>query len=244
MSRAGGLVGGNPTGAIGSLAAGVFPTFGRLGRLEVIENFTRVDDGLSGVAAVVSGTVASVVDFTTAAGRAGVAQLTTGTDTTGRAAVISGVSAFQYSAAARYRLRGDIRLTGVSDGTDTFVARLGFLDSPSAEPTDGVYFRYTHSVNSGKWECVTRVAGVETATDSGVAAVGSSSFTVFEIQITASSSAAFYIDGVLVQTNVTNIPSGANRSGYGLTIIKSAGTNARTVDIDLLAWSLEPTTPI
>lgn len=61
-----------------------------------------------------------------------------------------------------------IRLTTLSDVTNTYSIWAGFGDRVTAEPTDGTYFRYTHSVNSGKFECVTSNNATRTAVDTGV----------------------------------------------------------------------------
>lgn len=128
------------------------------------------------------------------------------------------------SGRARFQAKAAIHI--VSDGTDTYTARMGFMDVFTAEPTDGCYFRYTHGTNSGKWQAVTRSNGTETATDTGVTAVADT-WGRFSIDVNAAgTSVAFSIDGAVVATNTTNIPTGAGReSTYGLGVVKtSAGT--------------------
>lgn len=119
-------------------------------------------------------------------------------------------------------------LQQLSNGTDTYTIREGFLDSLTAtEPGNGCYFRYTDSVNSGKWQCVTRANNVETATDSGItAATSASAMTKKQVIVNAAgTSVDFYIAGSKVATNTTNIPTGANRNtGYGISVARSAGT--------------------
>lgn len=136
-----------------------------------------------------------------------------------------------------------VRVPTLSDGTETFVAYIGFGDSATGNPTDGVLFRYTHSVNSGKWECVTRANNVETVSDSGVAVVAG---TIVRLGITinaAATSVTFTIDGATVATITTNIPTGAGRqTGLVWSIIKSAGTTNRRLDVDYLDVYCELTT--
>ncbi len=221
-----------------------FPTYGTLPRIEQIEHFTIVSD-MHGITSSTNGTSATFIDEENdGSGRVGIANCRTGTDTTGRSGVRTSATAIR-AGGGRHRFRCDARIITLSDGSDTYTVRVGFLDSISGEPTDGCFFRYTHSVNSGEWQAVTRAAGVETssATDTNVAAT--TNWTVFEIEINAAAtSVAFYINGALVATNTTNIPTGENWFGYGTAIIKSAGNNNREYRLDQMAYSFEPTTPL
>lgn len=223
---------------------GAFPSgANRIKTVELVEHFTSAS-GLRGLTTSVSGTGAAVNDSAADnADQVGMVQVETGTTTTGRAAVISGASAIR-SSAGRHRLRWDLRLGNLSDGTETYTIRAGFIDSASGESTDGCFFRYTHSVNSGRWEAVTRSNGTETgsATDTGIAA--STSWVVLEIEInTDSTSVKFYINGTLVATNTTNIPGNGGASGrefgIGTALIKSAGTTNRLMLVDLMAYAYD-----
>jgi hypothetical protein len=220
---------------------GTFPTGAALVSYhEIVEHFTAAS-GIKGVAASVSGSGATVGDDNDDnPSQIGIVYCSTGTDTTGRAGVISAAGALRF-AGGRHRVRWDIKLNNLSDGTDTYTVRIGFLDLVSGEPVDGCYFRYTHSVNGGKWQAVTRSNDVETATDTNVAA--GTAWAYLEIEIGAdANSAAFYAGGTLRATNTTNIPSGAGRlTGLGAGIIKSAGTTARLLLLDLMAYSFERT---
>ncbi len=118
------------------------------------------------------------------------------------------------------------------------------MDSAAAEPTDGVYFRYTHGTNSGKWEGVCRSNGAETARDT--TSTADTSFHTFAFEVNAAgNSCQFYVDGATAGAAVTtNIPTGTGRE-TGLmpcAIIKSAGGTARTVDVDAFMYVLEFTT--
>jgi hypothetical protein len=177
----------------------------------------------------------------TSGNSSGRAVLTLGTTTTGRAAILTATLTHALGAgAAQFVLKG--AMESLSDATDTFVQRLGLMDSVSAEPTNGCYFRYTHSVNSGKWECVTRAAGVETATDSGITAVAGTERN-WQIKVNAAgTSVEFYIDGTLKQTHSTNIPTA--RIGFAAAAIRSAGTAAKNaLGMDLIYVRIDFTTP-
>lgn len=124
---------------------------------------------------------------------------------------------------------------GLSDGTETYVFRSGFSDNTGGDATDGAYFRYTHSVNGGRYECVTRSNSTETAQDSGVAP-STSSYQILKIVVNSTAtSAKFYIDGALVRTITSNIPSGSARAfGFLTGVVKSAGTNGRGFTLDYM----------
>lgn len=127
----------------------------------------------------------------------------------------------------------------LSDGTDTFTVYFGIANNAlSTEPTSGVYYRYTHSVNSGKFEAVTANGGTRTAADTGITA--DTSYHLFEARVNAAgSSVGFYIDDVLVATNTTNIPTSASLLvGVSALIVKSAGTTERSLVCDYLLHRL------
>lgn len=135
-----------------------------------------------------------------------------------------------------------IMIPTASDGTDTFVVYSGFFDSVY---TDVASFRYTHSENSGNWTCVTRSNTTETTADSTITATPGTWYNL-RIEVNAgATSAGFYIDGTLRCTITTNIPSGSARASSftPLYIQKSAGTNARTAQIDYAYLRMFLTTP-
>lgn len=145
----------------------------------------------------------------------------------------------------RVRFRAAIQ-SALSNGTDTFTIRIGFNDNPavSGDANDGAYFRYTHSVNGGKWQAVTRVGGVETSEDTGIAPVADV-YQIFEIRINANGSQVdFYIDNVLTNDITTNIPTGeSNLTTIISKIEKSAGTTARLLLVDWYDFLLTRTAP-
>lgn len=124
-------------------------------------------------------------------------------------------------------------LTALSDGTNTYTAIVGLTDAGIGSfgtTPDGIYFKYTHSVNSGNWQCITRSGGTETNNNSAVAA--SASYQILEIRINSDiTSIGFYIDGALVQTHTTNIPASTAMWMQAM-IVKSAGTTSRGLAMD------------
>lgn len=69
-----------------------------------------------------------------------------------------------------------------------------------ATDADQVFFRVEDGVNSGKWEAVSSIGGVDTEKDTGIAAVTADTKYHLKIAIDADRVARFYIDGTLVQT--------------------------------------------
>lgn len=182
-----------------------------------INNFSSISSGTGAINAISS----FGVDNTEHA--IGVWSSSTGTTTTGRAGMAKGgIVIFGTGHIWSWRFRQAIGV--LSDGTDTFTVRLGFGDQVNAgEHSEGIIFRYTHSVNSGKWQAVTISGGSETAEDTGVLA--DTVFHVFKIEVNAAGTEVkFYIDGALTNTITTTIPTS---TGINFKIDKTAGTTAR-----------------
>jgi hypothetical protein len=164
-----------------------------------------------------------------------------GTTATGRVGQWVGASMRLGNGYARHRSRH--RFLVLSDGvTAAYTFRTGFLDSMTAESTDGAFFRYTHSVNGGRFQAVCRSNGSETGSvvDTGVTAAIDTSY-IFEVIVNAAGTEAlFYIDGTLVATITTNIPTGSGReTSAGYLVIRSVGTGATTpfwTDYQLLEY--------
>ncbi len=119
----------------------------------------------------------------------------------------------------------------LSDATNAYTLRAGFIDSVTTDSVDGVYFRYTHSVNGGLLQCVARNNNTETVVNA------TSQFnTNVPIKLTVRVknvanvlTADFYVNAALAGTITTNIPNAAARdTGYGVYVQRSAGTAAVT----------------
>lgn len=161
----------------------------------------------------------------------GVESLTTGTTNAGYTYIVSpGTAPLKFGLGHKVVLKFRVAAELLSTGGETFTMYLGFGDGVvGAEHSNGCYFKYTHGTNSGKYQCVTAAATVRTATDSGVAQT--ILYKTFEIRVAAdASSVTFLIDGTVVATNTSNIPSAGSQLVFG--IVKSAGTTARLMDID------------
>lgn len=203
------------------------------------ESFEAYNDFVSAIgqfSTTVSGTSAAV-NFSAVGdvgGRPGIVQLQTGTTSTGRAAVHSqSVSMLLGHGATKFETA--FRVPTLSDGTETFTLRAGFIDSQSVESTDGIFLRYTDSVNSGKFEVVSMSNASPTVADSGVTVVASTWYKL-RIEINAgATSALVYINGTLVATVTATIPTGASRNtGAGVFVLKSNGGTSRNIDCDYM----------
>lgn len=178
----------------------------------------------------------------------GISQSDTGTTATGRRIVgCSGLNQLT-TGLARYRIAVRFALEQLSNGTDTFQVTLGFINNTGAgDHTGGAYFRYSHGVNSGKWEAVTANgtgSPTRTAVDTGVTA--DTLYSIFEVEIAEdSSSAKYYINGSLVATITTNLPpqgTATNQTfAYGWKIEKSVGTTQCNISADWYVYEQERT---
>lgn len=192
-----------------------------------------------------SGAGSGVTALTSTATELGLMQLATGTTTTGRASVSANLAGVRFGTDAWYFCTR-YRVGNLSDGTETYSLRYGFIDSITAESTDGVFWRYTHSVNSGNWQLVARNNNNETGSiiNTSTAPVTSGLQKLEIIVNAAGTSVEGFIDGVSVGTITTNIPTASGReTGYGLFILKSAGTTSRGVAVDNMQVVCTRTTP-
>lgn len=132
-------------------------------------------------------------------------------------------NAFQ-GAAQNYQFRWIVRLNQTDADTKL---RVGITEYCVADPcTHGIYFEKLGTDTN--WTCVTRTSSVETKTDSSVAA--DTSWHTFHV-IRSLSQADFYLDGALVCSNTTNLPSPTVQLLLDLLLINTAAAD-KTVDVD------------
>lgn len=177
-----------------------------------------------------------------AATRPGVLFGTTGSTNTGRAGIISSLSALLFGGGV-WSLTADIQLPNLSDGTDTYQFIFGFGDNATArDQTDGAYMVYDQAV-SPNWQIVTANNGTRTTTVSSVAVT--TSWVKLSVVVNAAGTlATFFVNGVSIGTISTNIPTASGREfGMLANIIKSVGTNGRVFYIDYMWPKCVLTTP-
>jgi hypothetical protein len=183
---------------------------------------------------VVSGTGAAHGGQTPLDGGYGWQRGSTGTTATGRTSIVSPAFNIMRLGLGRAIQTSRIRIVTLSTATETYTVRSGFIDSNTGESVDGAFFRYTNAVNGGRFEAVTRANSVETVVDTATAVAVGTTY-VLEVDVNAAgTSAAFRINGTLVATITTNIPTASGRElGYGLMALKSVGiTSVSSYDVD------------
>lgn len=174
----------------------------------------------------------------------GLVRSTTGTTATGRTAPATATS-FMRLGGGEVLYETLLNVTALSTGTERFQLVVGFLDTlTAANQVDAVAFVYdeggvsTGSTASANWQCVCAANSTRTWAGSGQA-VAAATWVKLGILVNAGgTSVDFLINGTVVATTTTNIPTAAGRElGFGWLLIKSVGTTARTVDFDYLLVS-------
>jgi hypothetical protein len=192
-----------------------------------------------------SGTAASVTNLPVSElGVYGVWQLGTGTTTTGSASIQAGnLSSFSLGQGLT-TLEWYINIPTLSTITEEFSLRIGFMDSITGASTDGMYFRYDR-LTTTFWRISARANSV--STDATTATTVVTGWTRLKIVVNAAgTSASFFVNGTEVSGSplTTNIPTGAGReTTVAASLIKSAGSSARVVNFDYVAFDIDLTTP-
>jgi len=161
--------------------------------------------------------------------------LTTGVNTNGGAA-LSGNIGYVYSGWARLSFSANFRIINLADGTNSYRIFVGFnssYDSLTAPTTRSAGLFYDN--NNVNWQAYTYNASVGTITDTGVAAVADGSYNTFLTRVNGTTNVQFFINGVLVATNTTNLPS--TNVCPSIHIQKTAGTTSRQVFCDWIRFS-------
>ena len=165
----------------------------------------------------------------------GLVSIETGTSTNGAGGIFLGTTPLLFGGGL-IRINMLIKLSALSDGTDTYTFRAGFGDNTTGgAQVDGAYFEYTHGTNSGNYQILTASNSSRTTANTSTAA--STNWDLLTIECNAAgTSVAFFINGSQVANSpiAATIPTGAGR-GFGvvLSMTKSAGTASRACLFDL-----------
>lgn len=125
------------------------------------------------------------------------------------------------------------------DGTDNYLWRVGLNDSYSTT-VNGCYFTIDRTLSTTNWVAVTVKASTVTSTDTGIAFTAATWRNMKIIIDSAAASAKFYIDGVLVATNSTNLPIvGIGPMSYTISI---ASAVTKTTRLDWMLLRFQPGT--
>jgi hypothetical protein len=115
----------------------------------------------------------------------------------------------------------------------------GWTDSTVGTPTDAVRFYYTDTAGP-EWQCETRSNGTSTITAVGSSIVAGQWYVHDIVVNAAGTSVEFYLDGTLVATHTTDIPTGLARMvGIHTGINKTLGTTARNLDVDYILLRMD-----
>jgi hypothetical protein len=185
-----------------------------------------------------AGTAAVASEKIGTALRPGILELTTGTTTTGSAAIITGYNSLQHILFGEgvYTIEADLYITNLSTVTEAYTLRFGFGDSNSGDEVDGAYFEYTNVGSTPNWYKCAASNSTRTKTDTAIAAVAGAWTRLKVVVNAAGTSVEYFINGVSVGVLTTNIPTGVNRETSEVySVVKSAGTTPRLFNIDW-AW--------
>lgn len=175
--------------------------------------------------------------FNSSENTVGMVVCATGTTTTGRSSQYDGDESLWFGNGWTWMLETRACVDVLADATNDYAVYLGFCDNNAVagEPNDGAYFKYVRSVTNTFWVATTANNGTRTTTVTAIAPTVLV-MQVFRINVNeAANSVEFRIDGNLVATHNTNIPTASARStGIGQKIQKSAGTTSRSLYIDYI----------
>lgn len=170
----------------------------------------------------------------------GVALMTTGTTSTGRACLINSTLAACFGGGPWVlQVRID-SMSAVSAAAERYSFGVGFIDNNASNVmTDGALFLYdeggvtTGSAASANWQCVTAEAGTREYTTSSIAVATTGQTLRIEVDA-AGTEVVFYVDGVEAGRHSTYIPETRLTEvfGFGSVLLKSVGSTARTVGLD------------
>jgi hypothetical protein len=206
----------------------------------VTTNFGGLISSQSGLAAA----CATTATITNRTNQQGVVRSQTGTTATG-------IAGYTYGNGSLFRGTGAITLETfvtvetLSTVTERFYKYFGYLGTgASVNPNNAILFLYDEAgslafgANAGSpnWKCVSINALSRTFFTSSVAVVAGQWYKL-RIDINAAGTqASFYIDGNLITTLTTNIPSVATGMTIGSYIIKTVGTTARATQTDYFMY--------
>lgn len=154
----------------------------------------------------------------------------TGTTSTGTAAFYRAPFT-GFGGGTAYEFEARITNGSLSTSGEEFQLTVGFGDAfnTAGQPVDGACFIYRRDADGDFWVAVTRSNSTETKTVTAVAPAGYSAMTIFKVEVNAAGTSISYsINGSVVATHTTNIPTGSSRVlGIGMKLEKQNGTTAR-----------------
>jgi len=152
--------------------------------------------------------------------RPGLVRLDTGTTATGRVHVGLGTDHMVVGGGALY-FESSVYLPSLSDGSNTYKARIGFGDTTAGAYNDGIWFEAIGNY----WYRTTQSTSISNLTQTSTAvSVQALTWTKLAILVSADgTSAEFFINGASVGTNSTNMPGPTRQFSPMFAIVKSVG---------------------
>lgn len=195
-------------------------------------DFTVVTSGANGFKTIAAGTAAAIAAGTATATQFGVNLITTGTETTGYAGYQNELTSVLIGG-GKILLETEVMFPTVSDGTDTYSYRFGL--NSAADGTAGtsfIGFEYGSALSSGVWRGVTKATTSTVVTGSAIVAA-----TVYRLTCVIEPDglkASFFVNGTFIGFSSSTLPATTVPLGVVTTILKSAGTTARTAHLDYI----------
>lgn len=160
--------------------------------------------------------------------------MSTGVTTTGSASLsLSNLTSYSNAADSLW-VDEIVSISALPTLTNAYQLTVGFGNSNGSSQTHGAYFVLDWSGSAARF----RALSTQSSTTTTSASLTNPAANVpIRLRVVLTTSAArFYVDGQLVATNTTNLPSGFGQS-FGVVnyLLKSAGTTATTVDTDAIA---------
>lgn len=182
-----------------------------------------------------SGTGAAATAITTGS-RMGVMSFSAGTTATGACSAHHNAGGSGVPLGTNAGLYMDLVLAvpTASDGTNTFTCHAGVSDGATLSVSsigNGIAIGYEQTT-SANWLLITAHAATLTKTSTGIA-VNSTDAQFIVIKVPGEDVYRCYNNGSLVATNSTNVPVSTDTNlDFSITIKKSAGTTARTFEVN------------
>lgn len=167
----------------------------------------------------------------------GISRLSTGTTASGYASYTTYDSSLLWDSQIDLSLSITFRIATPATTAENFRAIVGFGDvSTGAHPTDGIYIY--HDSSNADLLCRSISNGVSTEIDSGIAVTAGTPWYNAEINLPRNGTATVRINNTLVATLTTNLPFNNTARAFGLqfSILKLAGTTARSLDLDYYSF--------
>lgn len=193
----------------------------------------------------VSGTGSSINNIPALNTNPGLLQYSTGTTSTGHAAIFDYYTNFLFGAGT-YECEFLINVPVLSTPSERFTIIVGYGSyNQTGTFANGAYFVYSDNLNSGQWQIKTADNSVR-GTQNTTTALVAGAWTKLKVAVNADATAVnYYIDDVLVPEGplTSNIPTATGKEVSSLAMItKSVGSTARTMTIDYISQNITLTT--